>query len=128
MRGLMDTHTFLWWNDNDPKLSQTALQIIQDPTNTIYLSVVSVWEIIIKAQTGKMGLNLTPEAYVRTHIQANNFTILPVLLEHALDVHNLPLHHRDPFDRLLIAQSRCENMPILTLDPLMQQYAVQTLW
>ena len=128
MRGLMDTHTFLWWNDNDSQLSSTARQIIQDPVNTIYLSVVSVWEIIIKAQTGKLAFRLSPEAYIRTHIQANSFVLLPILAEHALEVHNLPLHHRDPFDRILIAQSRYENVPILTRDPLMQQYTVQTRW
>ncbi len=128
MRGLIDTHTFLWWNDNHPNLSLPARQTIQDPANTIYLSVVSVWEIIIKAQTGKLVFNLPPEAYIRKHVQANNFALLPILFEHALEVYNLPPIHRDPFDRILIAQSRSENMPIVTMDALIQQYAVQTIW
>ncbi len=124
----MDTHTFLWWNDNDTRLSTTARQIIQDPANTIYLSVASVWEIIIKAQTGKLTFSLPPEDYVRLHIEANGFVLLPVLLDHAFELYRLPSHHRDPFDRILIAQSQNENMPLLTRDPLIQQYSLQTLW
>jgi PIN domain nuclease of toxin-antitoxin system len=124
----MDTHTFLWWNDNDPQLSTDARHFIQDPANQIYLSVASVWEIVIKVQIGKLVANPSPEAYVRTHIRTNNFVLLPIIMEHALAVYDLPQHHRDPFDRILIAQSVCENMPLLTRDPLIQQYAVQTLW
>lgn len=128
MQALMDTHTFLWWNDNDPQLSQAAGRFIQDPNNTLYLSVASVWEIAIKVQTGKMTLNLPPDVYVHTHIQANHIKVLPINIRHTLQVYNLPLHHRDPFDRILIAQAQVENLPILTIDAIIQQYAVQTIW
>ncbi len=113
----MDTHTFLWWNANDPRLSPLARQHIADPANTIFVSLVSVWEIAIKAQTGKLVLPQPPALYVPSRIASNGFRVLPISLDHALHVYTLPLIHRDPFDRLLIAQSQQENLPILTTDP-----------
>lgn len=128
MRVLLDTHTFLWWNANDPQLSMLARQIIGDSTNTLYVSVACAWEIAIKAQTGKLVLPQPPPVYVASRLKTNSMKPLPVRLDHALHVFTLPMHHRDPFDRIIIAQSQLENLPILTIDPLITQYAVQTLW
>jgi PIN domain nuclease of toxin-antitoxin system len=128
MRALLDMHTFLWWNANDPKLSPLCRQLIADPANTIYLSAVSAWEIAIKTQIGKLTLPEPPDLYVLSRVKNNNFQVLPITLQHALHTYTLPLHHRDPFDRILIAQSQLENLPILTVDALIAQYGVQTIW
>ena len=128
MQALIDTHTFLWWTLNDPALSPVCRQILADRANTLYISVISVWEIVIKTQLGKLPLPDPPAQFITSRMAANGFVLLPLRLEHALQVYNLPLHHRDPFDRILIAQAQVENLPILTIDALIRQYAVQTIW
>jgi PIN domain nuclease of toxin-antitoxin system len=128
MKALLDTHTFLWWVLDDPQLSPLCRQIIADGSNTIYFSAASAWEIAIKYQIGKLPLPDSPEPYVTSRVALNGFEILPIGLSHALHTHQLPLLHRDPFDRILIAQSQTENVPILTTDPLISQYGIQTVW
>lgn len=128
MRILLDTHAFLWWLDNHLQLSDRAHQIIQDGANEIYFSAASGWEIAIKAQLGKLKLPANIEQFVTEQVALNHFTPLPAHLSHALAVYRLPLLHRDPFDRILVAQSQLEKLPILTLDPLIAQYAVETVW
>ena len=128
MRALLDTHTFLWWIDNDPQLSTRAHQIIGDGTNELFFSPVSGWEIAIKTQLGKLTLPANLEQFIAEQLSLNHFTPLPVQISHALGVYRLPLLHRDPFDRLLVAQARLEDLPILTVDPLIGQYEVQTIW
>lgn len=128
MRVLLDTHTFLWWTLDDPQLSTFCRQIIADAENTIYLSVASAWEIAIKVQLGKLALPELPEPYVTSRVALNGFQVLPIHLSHALYIYSLPLHHKDPFDRILVAQSQLENLPLLTTDPLIAQYSVQILW
>ncbi len=128
MNVLLDTHAFLWWVIDDSQLSITAKTIIAEPTNTIYLSVVSAWEIIIKERTGKLSLPESPETYIPSRLTANRFVTLPVEMPHVLQIVALPDHHRDPFDRLLIAQSQVENLPLLTVDHLISQYSVNVIW
>jgi PIN domain nuclease of toxin-antitoxin system len=128
MKVLLDTHTFLWWVADDPQISVTAKNIIANPDNDIYLSVVSAWEIIIKVGTGKLSLSEPPEIYIPTRIASNQFEILPVQISHILEIHSLPNFHKDPFDRLLIAQSLVENFSLITVDSAIAQYPVQTIW
>ena len=128
MRALLDTHTFLWWALDDPHLSPRCRQIIADADNTIYVSVASAWEIAIKVQIGKLALPELPEPYVTSRVALNGLQVLPINLSHALHVYSLPLLHRDPFDRILVAQSQLENLPVLTTDPLIAQYGVQVIW
>lgn len=128
MRAILDTHTFLWWVVDDPQLSPLCRQIITDGSNTIYFSVASAWEIAIKYQIGKLPLPDRPDIYVTDRVKTNGFEILGINLHHALHTSDLPLLHRDPFDRILIAQSKTENIPLLTADPLIAQYDVLTVW
>lgn len=128
MNVLLDTHAFLWWVIDDSRLSSTAKAIIADPTNTVYFSVVSAWEIIIKERTGKLSLPEPPETYIPSRIASNQFISLAVQMQHILQIATLPDHHRDPFDRLLIAQGQVENIPLLTVDHLISQYSVDVIW
>ena len=128
MKLLLDTHAFLWWIMDDPKLSPQAADAIQDSDNDIYVSVASAWEIAIKAGLGKLKLPDTPKRFVPRQIAANNFLVLPINLDHGLAVQDLPLHHCDPFDRLLVTQSQIEKMPIVTDDGLIKRYGVKVLW
>jgi PIN domain nuclease of toxin-antitoxin system len=128
MKALLDTHVVLWWVTNDPQLSQTVRDIITDSGNTLYVSVASSWEIIIKSHTGKLPLPEPPTTFIRSCLTANGFESMAIDLAHVLQVDNLPDHHKDPFDRILIAQAQAENMPILTIDHLILKYPVQTIW
>jgi PIN domain nuclease of toxin-antitoxin system len=128
MRILLDTHTFLWWVADDPKLSVNAKTIIANPDNDVYFSVVSAWEIIIKVGTGKLTLSEPPETYIPSRVASNQFEILPVQMSHILRVNSLPNFHKDPFDRLLIAQSIEENLSIVTIDNLIIQYPIKSIW
>jgi PIN domain nuclease of toxin-antitoxin system len=128
MNVLLDTHAFLWWVTSDSQLSNTAKAIIADPSNTVYFSVVSAWEIIIKERTGKLSLPEPPEIYIPSRLASNQFVSLTVQMQHVLQISSLPEHHRDPFDRLLIAQSQVEQLPILTVDRMFNQYAVSLIW
>lgn len=128
MRVLLDTHTFLWWIDDDAQLSATARTILTEPTNEIFFSAASGWEVAIKSQIGKLHLPADLAPFLLQQLQDNHFTVLPMQLSHTLHVYTLPLLHRDPFDRILIAQSQVETLPILTSDGLIAQYTVETLW
>lgn len=128
MRILLDTHTFLWWITDDVQLSTTARQVIEDSGNTLYLSAASGWEIAIKSRLGKLRLPDDVQGYVSEQIISNAIQVLPIEMSHALQVYTLPDHHRDPFDRMLVAQSQIEQLPILTIDPLIAQYPVTTIW
>ena len=128
MNVLLDTHAFLWWVIDDSQLSNTAKATIADPSNIIYLSAVSAWEIIIKERTGKLSLPEPPETYIPSRLASNQFASLTVQMQHVLQIASLPDHHRDPFDRLLIAQSQIEQIPILTVDNMIGQYPVKVIW
>ena len=128
MRVLLDTHAFLWWVADSPKLSADARELIANEQNEPIFSVVSAWEIAIKASVGKLELPQPPEKFVAEQISRNALDVLPIHLRHALGIHGLPDHHRDLFDRLLIAQAVVENFAILTADPLVTKYPIQTIW
>src|SRR5690349_9256469 len=125
MRALIDTHVFLWWITSDMRLSALAKSLIGDPTNTIYVSAASGWEIATKAALGKLLLPDTADRYVPKQLSANDFTSLPMTMEHSLATFGLPFHHRDPFDRILVAQAIIEGMPIISGDALIAQYAAK---
>lgn len=128
MRALLDTHTLLWWVTNDPQLSQPVREIITNPENTLYLSVASSWEIIIKYNTGKLPLPEPAPQFIKSSLNINGFESLSIELPHILQTHQLPNYHRDPFDRILIAQAQVENLLFLTIDHQIKRYSVQTFW
>ena len=128
MRVLLDTHTFLWWVIDAPQLSDTARSIITESNNSVLLSAASVWEIVIKVRTGKLKLPEAPEFYIPSRLAANQFQSLFINTDHALQVASLPDIHRDPFDRILIAQSQFEKIPILSVDQQIARYSVEVLW
>jgi PIN domain nuclease of toxin-antitoxin system len=128
MKALLDTHTFLWWNTDDPRLSAEAREVVGDGRNEIYLSVASAWEMAIKTARGSLILPEPPEQYVPSRLRLHRVQVLAIQLRHALMVYDLPMIHRDPFDRLLVAQSRLENLPLLTMDPDIIQYGVAVVW
>jgi PIN domain nuclease of toxin-antitoxin system len=124
----MDTHTFLWWNTDDPSLSDHARTIISDPHNEVYLSAASVWEIAIKAAKGRLVLPEPAGLYITTRMDLYHFLPVPILVHHAAHVYELPPYHSDPFDRILVAQSWLESLPLLTRDEEIQRYDVETIW
>ena len=128
MRYLLDTHTFMWWDANSDNLSQTVFDIINNENNIIYLSLVSVWEMAIKVQLGKLPLRGDLDSIIVEQQENNDIQILSIELAHTLKVIDLPLHHKDPFDRLLIAQSMVEDIPILGKDAIFQKYDAEVLW
>lgn len=128
MRVLLDTHVFLWWNEGSVQLSKKALRILADPANSLILSVASAWEIAIKTQAGKLRLPEEAATYVPTRAAHYGMEILPIHLVHALALQTLPLLHRDPFDRMLIVQSKIEKLSILTADPAIRNYGVDAIW
>jgi len=125
---LLDTHTFLWWITNSESISDRAREVIRDGRNTLFLSAASGWEIAIKAGLGRIDLKDSPEKVIPEQMLLNGIQGLPVQMSHALHVHALPQHHRDPFDRILVAQSRLEEIPIITSDPKITKYNVEIIW
>ncbi len=128
MKLLLDTHTFIWWDSAPDQLSPAALAAFRAPENTLLLSVVSLWEIQVKRQIGKLQLHLPLAEIIENQQTRNQIQILPVLLPHVLEVENLPLHHKDPFDRLLIAQALVEQATLLSKDGEFLKYPVPLLW
>jgi len=128
MRVLLDTHAFLWWIVDDPRLSDRARELIGDGQNELLLSSASGWEIAIKARLGRLDLPEDMESFIVEQMAVNSVYGLPIRMSHALHVHRLPDHHRDPFDRLLIAQAQLEDLPILTADPQIARYGIRTVW
>lgn len=128
MRYLLDTHTFLWWITDSHLLSDRAREVIRDGGNTLLLSAASGWEMAIKAGLGRLKLSDKPEKLIPEQMSLNDIQGLPIQMSHTLYVHSLPQHHRDPFDRLLVAQAELEELPILTSDPQFVHYDVEIVW
>ena len=128
MKALLDTHTFLWWISDAPKLSSLVREIISDGKNELFLSAASGWEIAIKASLGRIHIHGKLQSFISEQMITNAIQGLPIQISHALQVYNLPLYHRDPFDRILIAQSQLESLPILTNDSQFSQYQVKVIW
>lgn len=124
MRLLLDTHAVLWWLADDPALPSRPREAIADPANEVLVSTASLWEVAIKATVGK----LTVPDDLPERISAGGFAWLQVTREHAWEVRALPFHHRDPFDRLLVAQARVEGTPLLSGDGRLGAYDVDRRW
>jgi PIN domain nuclease of toxin-antitoxin system len=128
MKLLRDTHAFLWFVWNHKNLSSTAQALIADPLNQVFFTAANHWEIAIKASTGKLTLTAPFKDFIEQSLTKNNFSLMPIGIEHSDAVLRLPFHHRDPFDRMLIAQSLVEPMPIVSNDANFDSYGVQRLW
>jgi len=128
MRLLLDTHTFLWFISGDNQLSNKARELISNPENEILLSVASLWEIVIKVGLGKLRLAGPFEDIVPQQIELNSFETIGIELSHLRELIGLPQHHRDPFDRLIIAQAIAEGAPLIATDEEFIGYPVRLLW
>ena len=128
MKVLLDTHVFLWAIREDERLSLRAREIFIAGRNELLLSVASIWEILLKVQVGKIRFEEPAVGYLKRQIFKNNIRMLPILMDHVAHLESLPLHHRDPFDRILVAQSMEENLSLLSADPLMKSYSVSVIW
>ena len=128
MRVLVDTHVFLWWVEGDRALPAKVRATLASQGNECLISIVSAWELAIKASLGKLKLTLPVERYVVEHIAANGFRMLDIRMAHVGRVETLEAHHGDPFDRLLIAQALEEEIPIVTADPVFRKYGVKRIW
>jgi PIN domain nuclease of toxin-antitoxin system len=128
LRLLLDTHCWLWMRAEPDRLSEPTRQLLRDPRCELHLSAVSAWEIAIKFAAGKLRLPDPPAAFIAQRIAEDRVAPLPILLTHALRAGELPPHHRDPFDRLLIAQAQIEGLTLLTADRELAQYDVAVHW
>ena len=125
---LLDTHTFLWFWRDDPQLSQTAKEAIRSPANRKLISTASCWEVAINVSLKKLDLGEPYRGFILQHLVRNNFELLTITNEHLAGIIDLPFHHRDPFDRLLVAQAFYEEVPIVSGDKQLDAYGVQRIW
>ena len=128
MRLLLDTQAFLWFVLDDPRMSATASTYVTSPDNDIEISPASYWEIAIKISLKKYELQEPYEVFMERELATNQFRILPIEPRHTAVLARLPFHHRDPFDRLLIAQAIVENIPLVSNDTALDAYPVQRIW
>ena len=126
MNILLDTHTLLWALTDESRLSERVRKLL--PNAQTWLSVASLWEILIKAQIGKMPLPQPTGPFVMAKLRLNGVQILPVKADHVLRIESLPIHHSDPFDRMLIAQGIEEKLPLVTADRIFARYPVEVIW
>jgi len=128
MNVLLDTHAFIWLDTNPEKLSKTAMDACQNVDNPLFISMASVWEMQIKVQLGKLDLRIPLAEMLKVQQQENDLIVLGITLEHIYQLQNLPFHHNDPFDRLIIAQSSLENMTLVSADGKFKHYDISVLW
>ncbi|WP_295613986.1 type II toxin-antitoxin system VapC family toxin [Chamaesiphon sp. GL140_3_metabinner_50] len=128
MRVLIDTHVFIWYVQSSDRLPSFVTAIINDGRNDILLSIASVWEMAIKQSTGKLNLGNPYASFISEQMKLNSMELLPVRLEHLNLITTLPLHHRDPFDRLLIAQAIAEDILFISADSVFSLYPVRLMW
>ena len=128
MKYLLDTHTLLWFLAGDASLSPSARQHVENEAHDIFVSMASLWEIAIKSSLGKLELTTSLDALLTEQLPNNAIQVLGIDVAHLLCIHALPLHHRDPFDRLLAAQSLVEKMPMISKDVIMDDYGVRRIW
>lgn len=128
MKLLLDTHTLLWFIGGDPLLSESARHQIEEMANDRLISVATLWELGIKASMGKLTIALPFPTFVEQHLYQNSMQLLQITAEHVEIVRQLPFHHKDPFDRLLIAQGLADNLTLLSRDGVFDAYGVQRLW
>ena len=128
MKLLLDTHAFIWWDGDQSKLSSAALAACESPANTLFLSLASVWEMQIKRQLGKLNLRLPLAEILRDQRLNNGLILEPITLDDIMGLEQLPSHHRDPFDRLLISQASRGGFQLVSQDPEITRYSVPVLW
>lgn len=126
MKYLLDTHIFLWWITDSPKLKQNIRDLISDRTNTLFLSSASIWEMMIKSNLSKLDLPENPRLFIKEQVALNSIYILNITMDHSFEIYGLPEIHKDPFDRMLIAQASIEGLTLITTDSLIAQYSVNT--
>ncbi|MFN8372891.1 MAG: type II toxin-antitoxin system VapC family toxin [Anaerolineae bacterium] len=128
MKLLLDTHTLLWWDGVPTRLSTKALKLLQDPSSRLYISIATLWELQIKVQLGKLQLRVPLNQIVQEQQRDNRVQMLLVKPAHIYALDGLPLHHRDPFDRMLIAQAQTEKAVLVSQDAVFSQYPVSVIW
>ena len=128
MRVLLDTHSFIWLVTDDPKLSDLAKSLFLDGRNELFCSAVTSFEIAIKFSLGKLELAEPPREFMETRLRKNALRPLPITLAHTYRLADLPFHHRDPFDRLLVAQALEEDLSLLSIDEVLSDYGIQRIW
>lgn len=128
MKALLATHAFLWFIGDDPQLSANARAHIEDGANDILLSAASLWEMAIKVSLGKLSLSLPFDTFIPRQLSLNTIGVLAISMDHVSGIVSLPFHHRDPFDRMLIAQALVEHIPIVGRDAAFDAYGVTRIW
>jgi PIN domain nuclease of toxin-antitoxin system len=128
MKLLLDTHSFLWFIEGNVKLSRAARTLIEDPDNERLVSIASVWEMAIKTSMGRLQLAQPFGQFISQQLEENDIGLLGVTFEHTARIADLPFHHKDPFDRLIIAQGLVEMLPIISVDQQFDAYGVERLW
>ncbi len=128
MEYLVDTHALLWWDTEPERIGPAAMKIFQDPQNTLYVSHASVWELAIKLRLKKLNLSAALDAWLLDSVRENGFSLLPISLDAIMKTQDLPLHHGDPFDRILIAQAVIGDWPVLSSDAQWDAYPVRRIW
>ena len=128
MKFLLDTHVFIWWDSEPEKLSNRTFELCQAPENQLILSVASLWEIQIKSQLGKIKLNIPLAKLVEGQQISNGLLLLPVNASHVYALGNLPSVHKDPFDRMIVAQARVEALCLISHDTILKKYPIDIMW
>jgi PIN domain nuclease of toxin-antitoxin system len=128
VRALLDTHALLWWFSDDPALTRPVRKIVGDTNNTVVVSAASAWEIATKVRLGKLPTGAGLAADFTGYIERERFQLLPISVAHALRAGLLPGSHRDPFDRMLIAQAQAENLPILSKEVIFDAFGLRRIW
>lgn len=128
MKYLVDTHAFLWFVFDDPRISNRASSMIEDPGNELWISLASIWEISIKHSLGKLRFDKPLQAFISEHILETNLRVLSIDLSHLLRVNQLAWHHRDPFDRVLVAQCKSEGLQMISQDSVFASYGLDVAW
>jgi PIN domain nuclease of toxin-antitoxin system len=125
---LLDTHAFLWFIGGSSNLSKKARVLIEDETNRVFISTASLWEIAIKISLGKLKINESFEILIPEQLSANGIELLDISISHTATIVDLPFHHRDPFDRLLVAQAQVEQFSLISKDDIFDTYGINRLW
>lgn len=128
MKHLLDTHTVIWAQNDPGKLGPKAVMVLQDPTNQLLVSAGSIWELSIKCGLGKLTLTMPFRAWMDKAAKDLGFLVLPINMDYAEAQSTLPWHHRDPFDRLLAAQSLVEEVSLISVDPIFDRYGIRRIW
>jgi PIN domain nuclease of toxin-antitoxin system len=125
---LLDTHAFLWWVEGTPALGRRARAAVANPDNEVFISIASCWELAIKLSLGKLRLTQRLDRFIPEQLTLNGFSLFAVELRHVVGVADLPFHHRDPFDRLLVAQALQDQLAVVSADRVFRRYGVTVIW